>query len=221
MDTMEAMRARHSVRQYNGKPIEGEALAKLQELIDWANTEGNLHIQYITGTEKVFSGMVKTFCGWKDIPGYLAMVGPDTPDLNHLLGYYGEHIVIEAQKMGLNTCWAGMFKKKHVTADIAPGERLVLVIAIGYGETQGKERPSKSAPQVSVVNCEAPDWFNAGVECALIAPTAVNQQKFTFTLNADETVALTCDKGPHSETDMGIVRYHFEFASGHKVQVRL
>ena len=39
-----------------------------------------------------------------------------------------------------------------------------------------------------------PDWFRAGVEMALLAPTAINQQRFEIILNEDETVSFK-DKG--------------------------
>lgn len=39
-----------------------------------------------------------------------------------------------------------------------------------------------------------PEWFENGVEMALLAPTAMNQQKFMIELNEDESVEFT-DKG--------------------------
>lgn len=47
-------------------------------------------------------------------------------------------------------------------------------------------------------------------------PTAMNQQKFKFTLNGDQVEAVATG-GLYSKIDLGIVKYHFEVASGHKV----
>ena len=58
-----------------------------------------------------------------------------------------------------------------------------------------------------------PDWFQKGVEAALLAPTATNQQKFLFTLS-DNQVALKAIAGFYAKLDLGIVKYHFEIGAG-------
>ena len=49
MDIMEAIKNRHSVRQYEDRPIDSEALRQLQEEAENCNREGGLHIQIVTG----------------------------------------------------------------------------------------------------------------------------------------------------------------------------
>ena len=56
--------------------------------------------------------------------------------------------------------------------------------------------------------------LSPGVEAALLAPTAMNQQKFYFTLNEDQTVSAKSGIGFYSKTDLGIVKYHFEIGAG-------
>ena len=51
---------------------------------------------------------------------------------------------------------------------------------------------------------------------ARLAPTAMNQQKFRFELRADGTVRAACGSGFYTKLDLGIVKYHFEAASGKK-----
>ena len=63
---------------------------------------------------------------------------------------------------------------------------------------------------------DMPDWFKEGVEAAMKAPTAINQQKFKIALDGDKAV-ITAGSGPMSKIDLGIVKYNFEAASGHKV----
>ena len=121
-----------------------------------------------------------------------------------------------AQQLGLNTCWAGTFNRKNIGAEIADGERLVISIAIGYGKDSGKPHRSKTAEQVSAAEGEKPEWFVKGVEAALLAPTAINQQKFQIKLGADGEVAFADRGGVLSQVDLGIVRYHFEVGSGRK-----
>ena len=56
----------------------------------------------------------------------------------------------------------------------------------------------------------------SGPEAAMLAPTAVNQQKFRFELDGEKVSAVSTG-GFYSKIDLGIVKYHFEAASGHKV----
>ena len=50
---------------------------------------------------------------------------------------------------------------------------------------------------------------------AMMAPTALNQQKFFVELVGDEAM-ITAKKGFLTKLDLGIVKYNFEAASGHK-----
>ena len=93
----------------------------------------------------------------------------------------------------------------------------MIVIAIGYGKVSGKPHKSKTFDQVAAGSADKPDWFRKGVELALLAPTAVNQQKFEIRLNEDGTVTFTDRKGIFSGVDLGIVKYHFEVGSGRKI----
>ena len=64
-----------------------------------------------------------------------------------------------------------------------------------------------------------PDWFRSGVEAALKAPTAMNQQKFAFGVKGGEPVAKVKGMGPYTKVDLGIVSYHFEIGSGRKLSI--
>lgn len=120
--------------------------------------------------------------------------------------------------MGLNTCWAALsFHKAKVKKLIPEGEVLVLVIAIGYGSNQGTAHKSRPLERVVETAGELPDWFRAGAQAALLAPTAVNQQKFKMGIEGGEAFIRTAGFGPYTKIDLGIVKYHFELASGHSV----
>ena len=217
MTELQAIRERHSVRKYRDQPIDPETLALLQKKIDSVNAEFGLHIQYIPEEGGVFSGIVSKICGWSGIPGYIAMVGRADESLDELCGYAGEKLVLYAQTIGLNTCWAGIFKRKNCTAVIGDSEKLVLVIAVGYGVDSGYPRRSKTLADVTDVK-DMPDWFKDGVEAALLAPTARNQQKFFITLDGGRPAARVTGSAPFAKLDLGIVKYHFELASGRKIQ---
>ncbi len=48
------------------------------------------------------------------------------------------------------------------------------------------------------------------MKAAMLAPTAINQQKFYFELLPDNCVRAICKSGPYAKMDLGIVKYHFE-----------
>ncbi|NLD29880.1 MAG: nitroreductase, partial [Clostridiales bacterium] len=114
--------------------------------------------------------------------------------------------------LGLNTCWAsGTFGKDADAYDIDRGEKLFAVIAVGYGTTNGNPHKSKSFDDV-VKGKDLPDWFTAGANAALQAPTAMNRQPFTLSLGKKDKVVL--DKA--SGLDRGILKYNFEVGAAAK-----
>ena len=138
------------------------------------------------------------------------MIGKKGDKLDETCGYYGERLVLLAQQLGLNTCWVAMSYSKIKTAFVVDkGEKLCIVIVLGYGETQGIPHKSKSFEEVAKSDVPVPDWFKNGVKAALLAPTAMNQQKFVFTLQGNQ-VSAKAGMGFYTKLDLGIVKYHFE-----------
>lgn len=216
MDILELMKARHSVRRYTDKKIEGEVKAALEAEIEVCNKESGLHLQLVTDEPEAFQAGKTHYGQFAGCKNYFACVGPKGKDQE--IGYYGERLVLKAQELGLNTCWVAMtYKKGKAEYDISSGEKLYIVIALGYGENQGAAHKAKSVTEVSNVSTETPDWFKSGVEAALLAPTAMNQQKFVFNYK-DGNVTAQVKMGFYSKIDLGIAQYHFETISGHKVQ---
>ena len=215
MDIFEAMRVRHSVRKYLDKPIPADVLAKLRAEVDACNQEGKLHIQLVTDEPRAFDCAMAKYGSFSGVRNYLVLAGPDDDSLEERAGYYGERLVLLAQMLGLNTCWVGLtFSKKRARIEIRPGEKLALVIALGYGAAQGAAHKDKPMEKLCRANGDMPDWFRRGMECAMLAPTAINQQKFCFTLEPDGRVRAEALKGPFSKVDLGIVKYHFEQGAG-------
>ncbi|MGN0405477.1 MAG: nitroreductase family protein [Bariatricus sp.] len=213
MNLAEAIMARHSVRQYENKPLDKDTIQRLQEEIASCNKEGNLHFQLICNEPKAFDGFMAHYGKFSGVTNYIALIGKKD-GLDEKCGYYGERLVLLAQQLGLNTCWVAMSYSKIKSAyTIGPGEKLCVVIALGYGKTQGVPHKSKSITEVAKADGEMPSWFKNGVKAALLAPTAMNQQKFLFTLNGNR-VAAKAGMGFYSKVDLGIVKYHFEIGAG-------
>jgi hypothetical protein len=222
MEIREAIRARHSVRKYLDMPITGEMKEKLETLIRECNEESGLHIQLVLNDAECFRTLLAHYGWFENVNNYVAIVGSkELPDLEEKGGYYGQKIVLAAQQEGLNTCWvAGTYKKGKCRAEKAADEKIICVIAIGYGENQGTKHKSKPLAKLcSVKEEDMPGWFRNGVKGAMMAPTAMNQQKFTISLEEGEAV-ITAGRGPMTKIDLGIVKYNFEAASGHTCRTR-
>lgn len=215
MDILEIMKARHSVRQYNEKKIEYEKREVLIALAQECNRESGLHIQLLFDEPKCFDSMMAHYGKFKGVENYIALVGKKGSDLDEKVGYYGEKMVLKAQELGLNTCWVAMTHGKS-NATIRAGEKLACVISLGYGVTQGTAHTNKAVEQLCDCASDMPDWFSKGMEAVLLAPTAMNQQKFYFTLDQG-TVSAKAGKGFYTKMDLGIVKYHFEIMTGRKV----
>ena len=224
MTIQEAIEARHSVRAYKDQPLTKEVSKRLEEEIAVVNQKGNLHVQLIQNEPKAFQGTLAKYGKFRNVTSYLVMAGKKADDLDERIGYYGEHLVLLAQTLGLNTCWVGLsYSKVPGTYVLDEGEKIACYIAIGYGETQGVGHKIKTVEQVSSsknVSDITPSWFRKGVEAALLAPTAVNQQKFSFEYvgMSNNHHLVRAKKGfsmiGYTKMDLGIAKYHFEIGAG-------
>ena len=221
MTIQEAIEARHSVRAYKDQPLSEETVKVLEDEIVTLNNEGQLHIQLICNEPKAFQGTMAKYGKFRNANNYLVMAGKKADDLDERIGYYGEHLVLLAQTLGLNTCWVGLsYSKVPGTYELGKDEKIACYIAIGYGETHGVGHKIKTVEQVSNASDITPSWFKKGVEAALLAPTAVNQQKFSFEYvgMSNNHHQVRAKRGfsmiGYTQMDLGIAKYHFEIGAG-------
>lgn len=222
MTIQEAIEARHSVRAYKGEPLAAGVVEVLEERIKELNEKGHLHMQLIRNETKAFEGKLAKYGKFRGVNNYIVMAGKKADDLDERIGYYGEQLVLLAQTLGLNTCWVGLsYSKVPGTYVLEAGEVIKAYIAIGYGETQGVSHKIKRVEQVSNANDLTPSWFRQGVEAALLAPTAVNQQKFFFEYipaRDGKPVRVLAKRNfsliGFTQMDLGIAKCHFEIGAG-------
>ena len=222
MTIQEAIEARHSVRAYTGQPLAADVVEVLEEKIRELNEKGHLHMQLIRNETKAFQGKLAKYGKFRGVNDYIVMAGQKSDDLDERIGYYGEQLVLLAQTLGLNTCWVGLsYSKVPGTYVLDAGEVIEAYISIGYGETQGVSHKIKSVEQVSNANDLTPSWFRQGVEAALLAPTAVNQQKFFFEYipaRDGKPVRVLAKRNfsliGFTQMDLGIAKCHFEIGAG-------
>jgi len=212
-DIMDVIRSRHSVRQFTEEAIPDEIRSTLDDYASELNRQGSLNMQILYDEPECFDTRMAHYGKFENCRNYIAIVGRKASDLNERAGYYGEKLVLMAQELGLNTCWVALTHGRS-KARIAKDETEVIIIALGYGKTQGKSRKSKSEKDVSNCSDDSPAWFKRGIEAALLAPTAVNQQKFRFELSGRKVSAKAGIIGTCLKTDLGIVKCHFELGAG-------
>ena len=210
---IEIIRQRHSVRQYLDKRIEDNIRDIINQEIKDINEESGLNIQIFYDEHKCFNSIMAHYGKFSNVSNYIAIVGNKKDE--EKAGYFGERLVLKCQELGLNSCWVALTHGK-CKAIVNKGEKLLIIIALGYGINQGIEHKSKAINELSKVDKDE-EWFNKGMEAVCLAPTAMNQQKFMFELK-DGIVTAKALRGFYSKIDLGIVKYHFEVVGKHEVK---
>jgi hypothetical protein len=211
MDIKQAIQSRHSVRQYMNMSIKASSIDAINKKIEEINHKTGLKICFDVENPDAFTGILARYGHFNCVRNLIVMAGPEGRDKE--IGYYGEELVIFAQQLGLNTCWVALtYNRKKVNCKLSPEDKIYVVISVGIGANQGTQHKSKPLNEISNISDECPEWFKNGVECASLAPTAMNQQKFYFEYK-DNGVVSKCGRGHLTELDLGIAEYHFDVGS--------
>ncbi len=143
MDVFEAVQERHSIRNYQDKPVEREKLEKILEAGRLAPSAKNIepwHFIAVTDPEKrkALSGgtwakflnqspLVIVACGDKK-------ASPDWYAIDVALAM--ENMVLVATSLGLGTCCVGSFNEKEVKTVLKIPENfeVLIMLAVGYPE---------------------------------------------------------------------------------------
>lgn len=212
---LEIIKKRHSVRQYEAIEIEDDKKSIIDDIIETANKNANLHIQACYDEPEAFNTFMAHYGKFDGVINYIVLIGKKGKDQE--IGYWGEKIVLKAQELGLNTCWVALtYGKKKTKVQLSSGEKIYCTLALGYGKTQGVAHKTKTISQVSNASSDTPKWFNDGVEASLLAPTAMNQQKFKFIYDNGSVIAKS-GVGFYTKIDLGIAKCHFEIGANQKI----
>lgn len=213
MQMLDLMKERHSVRQYSDKKIDGDVKTKLDTYVASINEESGLSMQIFYNEPNCFNSMLAHYGKFSNVKNYIAIVGKK--EEQEKAGYYGEKLVLKCQELGLNTCWVALTHGK-VNVQTKPQQKLLILIALGYGTNTGVAHKSKPIKELCKEDAY-PEWFMKGMEAVSLAPTAMNQQKFLFEIKNGQVYAKAL-RGFYSKIDLGIVKYHFETITGHEVR---
>ena len=213
MQMLDLMKERHSVRQYSDKKIEGDVKSKLNKYVASINEESGLSMQIFYNEPNCFNSMLAHYGKFSNVKNYIAIVGKK--EEQEKSGYYGEKLVLKCQELGLNTCWVALTHGK-VNVQTKPQQKLLILIALGYGTNTGVAHKSKPIKELCKEDAY-PEWFMKGMEAVSLAPTAMNQKNFLFEMKNGQVYAKAL-MGFYSKIDLGIVKYHFEAVTGHEVR---
>ena len=230
MTKLEAIDERRSRRLYLNQPIEASHLSKLHDLITLYNTESGLSIRFLEDGSSAFSSFRKSYGLFSGVRSLLVLAGPkNDPDLKEKVGYYGEMLVLEATILGLGTCWVGgTFDTKSTIYQLNEAEALVCVIPVGYVETLSfKEKmvhqmvagKSKSIDQLLNADSKLPEQYLEAMKAVQKAPSAANRQPVHFEWSQGIMTSFTVDDGKFNLVDLGIVKAHFEVATGGRFEL--
>jgi len=230
---------RRSRRRFDQKPLKKKHLERLEAVCaDFRPFESARVVLVAESPEGVFRGALGPYGKIRGAPAFMAFIGSTrSPIVQEQIGYVGEGIVLEAEALHVNTCWvSGTFRRDATTAllDIDEGEAVLAVTPVGYATPRlsfeeklltGFGRTHKRKPLSDLVigleQEEWPQWIRAALECARLAPSAVNRQPWRFHVEPDSiTVAVDSGKLKRESVqskrlDCGIAMLHIEVAALH------
>ena len=220
MNILEAIEARHAVRDFDDRPIDDEILRHLSDAIDMCNERSGLRIQLIHDDADAFGGCPTHYGRFKNVRHCIALIGPEGEALPELAGYYGEMLAVKAVSLGLGTGWVVLHEiSEHEGRwTLRDGDSMPAAIVIGYPVREGRAHKSKPLDELGVVEghedtglSDAPAWFVEGVRAASLAPSALGKQPFRMTLLADgRTVRAEALEGLQPLIGLGAAKYNFE-----------
>ena len=119
--------------------------------------------------------------------------------------------------MGLNTCFVALTYKRSTvkkSVTLKKGDKIQCSVALGYGKTQGHERKSKTKEEILITDGTEPDNIDEIIEACLLAPTAINQQKFVIEVKDGQVDIKRSGFGFYADVDLGIVKAHKDLIMG-------
>ncbi len=176
MALLDLIKQRKSVRDFLDKPVEREKIMTCLEAARLAPSESNSQPwRFIVVDDKelknrlcdaAFGGLyfINTFC--KTAPVIVVVISEKSKFLARIGGMFRgikfylidigitcEHFVLEAEELGLGTCWIGWFNERGVKSvlSIPQNKKIDILIALGYydraklGPEHGREPMDKIA----------------------------------------------------------------------------
>jgi nitroreductase len=178
MSVKKIIAQRRSIRRYQNTPIEREKILACLEAARLAPSADNVQpwrFLVIDDPElkekfakEIFSGIYSISKFAARAPVLIVIlarldiianrIGKQIQNIHYYLidtGIAGEHIVLQAEELGLGTCWVGWFnsRKARKVLNIPRKYKIVSLISMGYYEQKpGREKKRKKLEEIA--------WFN-------------------------------------------------------------
>ncbi len=176
-DVLQVIQDRRSIRKFESKPVEREKILSCIEAARLAPSADHVQpwrfvilddrdVKNKFGRE-VFSGAYR-FTHWAMKAPVLVVLLADLNFVVHKvakviqkipyylldIGISGEHFVLQAQSLGLGTCWIGWFNFKRAGQflNVPKGMRICSLIAVGYPSTKSSLKAKKRKPLNALVH---------------------------------------------------------------------
>lgn len=231
--------SRRSRRRFESKPLKPKVLNQISSCCKKFQPFPDARAVLVTKSpDRVFKGAIGSYGKIKGATAFVAFIGNmESRSVHEHVGYNGEGIVLEAEAMGLNTCWVGgLFKPEVVESLITIGkdERVLAVAPIGFapkrlsfeekvlagfGLTYRRKPLSKLV--IGLKQSEWPEWIKLGLEAARLAPSRVNRQPWRFHVEKESIVvaadsdSMKIEAGTSERLCCGIAMLHIELAALH------
>lgn len=242
LELKEAVRVRHSTRRYAARPVPEEMRQRLQTRAAEAehlHTPG-VRMEIVDGRERVakilsrYAGIYGLVQGSPHL--MLGLLGEDSDRAQLDMGYVLEQVVLDATRLGIQTCWmTGSYEPEEAAraVEVAEGETVAAAIALGYARQDRLARlhdevvrrmagAHRRKPLQEIVFDgrwdrpwspeSADDALVEMLEWARVAPSAVNRQPWRFILRPGEIHAAVVEVNT-APIDVGIAMSHVALAA--------
>ena len=242
MDIMDAIRARRSVRTFDGAELSSRDCATLKEALERASSpfKGRIFTSIYSppGGEDV--KVPSTYGVIKGARSFILVAIDTATEADSALnaGFACEAAVLKAEAMGLGTCWlGGTFSRKDFApaADIPEGFMLIAVIPVGrpadktrfLEKMMRKVAGSDSRKPFAELFFEGKwgnplseesEWADA-LKAVRLAPSSTNSQPWRTVVDGRK-VHFYYKPGIYAYLDMGIALCHFSLTAGKPYQWR-
>lgn len=216
----EAIDLRVSRRSYIGMPINEVQKSYLNNLINDVNKESKLNITLIDDASCCFKSFFKTFGVFSGVKSAIILKGKkDLDNLEEMVGYYGQYLLIKATQIGLSTCWVGSsYKKDKLEKEIDEEIVAIIVVGLAFDVTTSKEdaiikamnKKRKKLESFIDSSVKMDDKFMPGIEAVRRAPSNKNVQDVLVSYKDNKIYISTKDNFPLSLVNLGIAKFNFE-----------
>jgi nitroreductase len=225
----EAISKRISRRAFDGRPVPTDDLERLRTLAADFHPSPDVRIEIATeAPDELFKGYVGSYGRVRGARAVAAFIGREGS--KPMIGYVGEAFILEATRLGLDTCWvAGSFDRSRTSSVFHPSadEKILSITPVGFAvETlplderamRGVVRSAARKPlSVIAPGSESwPGWAKDAAEAARWAPTGGNGQPQRLRFEDGALVVGSAMRaywtGP---IDLGIAMLHAELGALH------